>query len=130
MKKYHVKSTRNAWTEFRATLANKHFWVLMGWTFLVFGVAGFLFWVAIRNWDSAMTLRPMVCRGGGNTDWHILMLVLVAPFFVISLLGAISEMWHNLERRQHHVHTRWKPFFVFSGLILVLGAAILAILNC
>jgi hypothetical protein len=129
-RKYHVRPTRNTWTELRATLDNRHFWALMGWTAVVTGVGGLLLWLAIKNWDSSLSLRSMQCRRWGNTDWSILALALIAPFFAISVLGAISEMWHNLERRHKHITTHWRPFLVFTTLVLVLGILILTILHC
>lgn len=114
----------------RATLENKHFWVLMGWTALVLAAAGLLLWLAVANWDSALRATPMVCRSWGNTNWSILAMALVAPFFVISLLGAISELWHNLERRRKHISRHWRPFLVFSLAGAALGAVILVLLNC
>lgn len=130
MAKHRIKPTRNTWTELRATLENRHFWVLMGWSFLVLGIGGLLLWLAIKNWDSSMSLRPMQCRRWGNTDWIILFMALIAPFFAISILGAISELWHNLERRHKHITTHWRPFFVFSGLVLGLGLLIMVVLHC
>jgi hypothetical protein len=102
----------------------------MGWTAVVTGVGGLLLWLAIKNWDSSLSLRSMQCRRWGNTDWSILALALIAPFFAISVLGAISEMWHNLERRHKHITTHWRPFLVFTTLVLVLGILILTILHC
>lgn len=130
MHKHRVKPTRTAWTEFLATLTNRHFWMLMGWSAVVLGVGGALLWVAVKQWDAAMNLGWQVCASGGNTDLHILLLALVAPFFGISMLGAISELWHNLERRHHHVKPRWRPFFVFTGMVLALSVVILLALDC
>lgn len=130
MAQHRVKRTRNTWTELRATLENRHFWVLMGWSALVIGVGGLMLWLAIKNWDSSMNLRPMECRRWGNTDWSILAMALIAPFFTISILGAISELWHNLERRHKHISTHWRPFVVFTSLVFGLGLLIMAILHC
>jgi heme/copper-type cytochrome/quinol oxidase subunit 2 len=129
-RKFHVKPTRNTWTELLATLQNRHFWVLMGMSAVVMGVAGLLLWLAIRNWDSAMTSMPKECRRWGNTDWSILAMAIVAPFFAISILGAISELWHNLERRHKHISTHWRPFAVFTGLVFGLGGLLIVILHC
>lgn len=125
-----LRRTRNTWTELRATLASKHFWALVGWSSLVLGLAGLLLWLAAANWDSALRATPMVCRRWGNTDWSILAMALVAPFFVVSLLGAISEFWHNLERRRKRITRHWRPFMVFSLAGAALGVLILALLNC
>ena len=125
-----VRRTRNTWTELRATLESKHFWVLMGWSTLVLGVAALLLWLAVANWDSALRATPMACRRWGNTDWSILALALLAPFFGISLLGAISELWHNLERRRKHISRHWRPFLVFTLAGAVLGGLILFLLRC
>lgn len=130
MAKHHIKPTRNTWTELRATLDNRHFWVLMGWSALVIGVGGLLLWLAIKNWDSSMSLKPTECRRWGNTDFVILALALIAPFFAISVLGAISELWHNLERRHKHITTHWRPFIVFAGLVFGMGVLIIIILHC
>lgn len=130
MAKHRVKSTRNTWTELRAALENRHFWILMGWSALVIGVGGLMLWLAIKNWDSSMSLRPMECRRWGSTDWNILILALIAPFFAISILSAISELWHNLERRHKHITTHWRPFLVFTSLVFGLGLLIVAILHC
>lgn len=130
MAKRRVKRTRNTWTELRATLENRHFWVLMGWSALVVGVAGFLLWLAIKYWDTSLSLRTMQCQRWGNTNWSILAMALIAPFFIISVLGAISELWHNLERRHKHITTHWRSFVVFTAMVLVLGGVILAILRC
>jgi hypothetical protein len=128
--RHRVKRTRNTWTELRATLENRHFWVLMGWSALVIGAGGLVLWLAIKNWDSSMSLRPMECRRWGNTDWSILSLALIAPFFTISIMGAISELWHNLERRHKHISTHWRPFVVFTALVFGLGGLTLVILHC
>lgn len=130
MAKHRVKRTRNTWTELRATLEDRHFWVLMGWMTLVIGVAGLLLWLAIKNWDSSMSLRTMQCQRWGNTNWSILALALIAPFFIISILGAISELWHNLERHRKHITRHWRPFGVFTVLVLGLGFLIMTILHC
>ncbi|MEW5786548.1 MAG: hypothetical protein AB1899_01700 [Pseudomonadota bacterium] len=129
-RKFHVKPTRNTWTELLATLENRHFWVLMGWSGVVMGVAGLLLWLAISNWDSAMSSMPKECRRWGNTDWVILGLALIAPFFAISILGAISELWHNLERKRKHITTHWRPFIVFTAMVFALGVLILFVLHC
>lgn len=125
-----VRRTRNTWTELRATLENRHFWVLMGWSALVVGMGGFLLWLAIKYWDTSLSLRTMQCQRWGNTNWSILALALIAPFFIVSVLGAISELWHNLERRHKHISTHWRPFVLFTLMVPVLGGMILAILRC
>lgn len=130
MAQHRVKRTRNTWTELRATLEDRHFWVLMGWVALVIGVAGLLLWLAIKNWDSSMSLQVVECRRWGNTDWAILSLALIVPFFTISILGAISELWHNLERRRKHISRHWRPFVVFTTLVFGQGLLIMTILHC
>ncbi len=130
MARHRVKPTRNTWTELRATLENRHFWVLMGWSSLIIGVGGALLWLAVKNWDSAMSLKAVECRRWGNTDYNILAIAMLAPFFVISVLGAISELWHNLERRHKHITTHWRPMVVFTTFVFLLGALILTILHC
>ncbi len=97
---------------------------------MVFGVGGLLLWFAVKDWDSAMSLKPMQCQRWGNTDWSILALAIIAPFFAVSMLGAISEYWHNLERKRKHISTHWRPFMVFTGLVFGLGGLILLILHC
>ncbi len=130
MRRYRIKPTRNTWTEFLATIQNRHFWALMGWSAVVIGVGALLLWLAIRNWDSSMSLKPMACTRWGNTDWSILALSLIAPFFAISVMGAISEFWHNLERKHKHKATHWRPFLVFTGSVFLIGFLILVILHC
>lgn len=129
-KKRGIKPTRNTWTELRATLENRHFWALMGWSAVVIGAGALLMWLAIKNWDSSMSLKPVQCKRWGNTDWSILALAIVAPFFAISVLGAISEYWHNLERKRKHISTHWRPFLVFTASVFGLGMLILVILHC
>ena len=116
--------------ELWASLSNPHFWVLVGWSLLVMSVAGFLLWIAIKTFDSAIKRTPIVCRGGGNTDWYVLLMASLAPFFGVSMLGAISELWHNLERKRKRLPRRWRDFWVFTVLVCSLGTVILIALNC
>ena len=102
----------------------------MGWSMLALAVAGALLWMAVKTFDSAVSLAPMVCRGGGDTDWNILLMAVLAPFFGISILGAISELWQNLERKRLGRFRRWTAFWAFNTSALVLGFIILTALNC
>ena len=117
-------------TELWATLSNPHFWVLVGWSLLVMSVAGALLWIAIKTFDRAMNLAPIVCRGGGNTDWYVLLMASLAPFFGVSMLGAISELWNNLESKRKGLPRRWRDFWIFTVLVGSLGTVILVALNC
>ena len=130
MARRRFKRTRNTWSELRATLADRHFWALVGWTALLTALGCGLLWLAVRDWDTALTLRTMQCQRWGNTDWSILALALVTPFFAISVLGAVSEFWHNLERRRKRIARHWRPFVVFTLAGAGIGVAVLLLLNC
>lgn len=110
-------------------LADPQFWALVGWSLALLGAFATLLWLAIRTFDSTLTLRPVVCAGD-DTDYKILAIVFSAPFFAISVLGAISEMWQNLEARRLGRPRRWRAFFVFTALLLVLGFVLAQALDC
>ncbi len=111
------------------TLTDPHFWALIGWSLLLLGALGGLLWLAVRTFDATFTLRTVVCQGQ-DTDNQILAIVFTAPFFGISVLGAISEMWHNLEAKRLGRIRRWKAFGSFTGLVLILGFVLAQALDC
>ena len=113
-------------------LLDPHFWVMVGLSLLLLGAFAGLLWLAVRTFDSAFTLHTIVCHMNDDDemDRKILAIVFTAPFFGISVLGAISEMWHNLEfRRQGRPH-RWRAFSSFSALVLLLGTVLSVALDC
>lgn len=113
-------------------LVDPHFWVMVGLSLLLLGAFAGLLWLAVKTFDSAFTLRTIVCHlnDDDEMDRKILSIVFTAPFFGISVLGAISEMWHNLEfRRQGRPH-RWRAFFSFVALVLLLGTVLSIALDC
>ena len=111
------------------TLADPQFWALIGWSVLLLGSLGFLLWLAVRGFDSAFALRSVVCLGD-NSDQKILAIVFAAPFFAVSVLGAISEMWHNLEARRLGHPRRWRAFAAFTGMVAILGFVLIQALDC
>jgi hypothetical protein len=115
--------------ELREALVSPQFWTLLGWSVVVLAIGAGLLWLAIKTFDSGMSLRPMVCRGG-NTDWYVLAISVSAPFFGIGVLGAISEVWHNLEYKRRNIPRRWGAFAAFTGLVVMTAFVILTALNC
>ncbi|MBI5331144.1 MAG: hypothetical protein HZB71_11090 [Betaproteobacteria bacterium] len=111
------------------TLSDSNFWALIGWSLLLLGALGFLLWMAVRGFDSAFALRSVVCQGD-DSDQKILTIVFTAPFFGISVLGAISEMWQNLEARRQGHPRRWKSFGIFTFLLVALGFVLVQALDC
>lgn len=113
-------------------LVDPHFWVMIGLSLLLLGTFAALLWLAVRTFDSTFTLHTIVCHVNDDDemDRKILAIVFTAPFFGISVLGTISEMWHNLEFRRLGRPHRWRAFLSFTTLVLLLGTVLSVALDC
>lgn len=113
------------------TVTNVHFWMLLAFVVFGLGAGSYLLWLAINNFDTAFRMNRMVCVGsGGEEDRHIMVVVFTSPFFIVSVLGAIGELWGIMEHRARKRRVKWVEFVVFSLAAVVLGTVLLMTLRC
>lgn len=117
------------WRDVRQALGDRHFWVLFGWSLLVLCAFGYLFWLAIRVGKSLSLTNPILC-GASQTQWRIWVLILLGPFFAVSVLSTIGELWNILGLRRRGRRARLSSFVGYALLTFLLGSAILLAMSC
>lgn len=117
------------WREIRRALGDRHFWVLFGWSLLVLCAFIYLFWLAIRAAGRFSFVTPVLC-GANESEIRIMAMLLLGPFFAISTLSAIGELWNTIDSRRRGRRVRFIGFFGYAGLAFLLGNAILLALSC
>lgn len=117
------------WRDIRKALGDRHFWALFGWSLLVVCAFVYLFWLAIRTAGKFSFVAPVLC-GASETEVRIMVMLLLGPFFVVSVLSAIGELWNTLNLRRRGRQVRYTGFIGYAVLSFFLGNAILLALSC
>ncbi len=117
------------WRDVKEALGDRHFWALFGWSLLALCAFGYLFWLAIKVAKNFSLVDPILC-GASQTEWRVLGLILVGPFFAVSVLSAIGELWNVLSLRRRGRRVRFTGFAGYAALTFVLGNALLLALSC
>lgn len=105
--------------------------MLMAWVVFGLGAGSYLLWLAISNFDTAYRMSRMVCTGvEGEEERHILVVVFTTPFFFVSVLGAISELWQIMEHKARNRRVKWVEFLAFSLAAIALGTVLMMTLRC
>lgn len=117
------------WRDVRLVLGDRHFWALFGWSLLALCAFGYLFWLAIRVGGRLSLVDPILCSAS-ETEWRIWALILLGPFFAVSVLSTIGELWNILGLRRRGRHARLSSFVGYALLTALLGSTILLALSC
>ena len=117
------------WRDVKEALGDRHFWALFGWSLLVLCAFGYLFWMAIRVAGQFSFARPVLCVAT-ETEARVLVLILFGPFFAVSVLSTIGELWNILGLRRRGRRARLKGFVGYALLTFVLGNGILLAMAC
>lgn len=117
------------WHSLRETVTNRDFWILLGWSLVALGVFGYLMWFAVKTVGSFTQVTPIWCRGD-ELERRVMVLVFAGPFFGVSVMAAIGELWNVLEQRRAGRRARLRDFFLYALLVFVLSAVILLALSC
>ena len=74
-------------------------------------------------------VNPVLC-GASQTQWRIWVLILLGPFFAVSVLSTIGELWNILGLRRRGRRARLSSFVGYALLTALLGSTILLALSC
>lgn len=103
----------------------------MGWVVFGLGAGSYLLWLAISNFDTAFRMNRMICTGaGGDDNRRILVSVFAFPFFIVSILSAIGELWQIMEHKTRNRRVKWVEFLAFSAVSVILGTVLMMVLRC
>lgn len=117
------------WREIRRALGDRHFWGLFGWSLLVICAFTYLFWRAIGAAGQFSFVTPVLC-GANESEIRVMVMLLLGPFFAMSTLSAIGELWNTLDLRRRGRRARYIGFAGYAVLAFLLGNAILLALSC
>ena len=113
----------------RQVMGDRYFWALFGWSLLVLCAFGYLFWLAIQLARDLSLVSPVLC-GASESEWRVLALFLLGPFFAISVLSTIGELWNVLGLRSRGRRARLTGFIAHAVLTFLLANVILLAMNC
>lgn len=105
--------------------------MLLAWSVFGLGAGSYMLWLAVNNFDTAFRMNRLVCTGAdGEEDRRILITVFTFPFFLVSTLSAISELWQIMEHKARNRRVKWVAFLAFSAVAVALGTVLLMVLRC
>lgn len=115
------------WREVAYALNNRRFWAIFGWSLLAVCVLVYLFSVAIKVASGFSLANPVLCDSA-QSQWRLLVLLLLGPIFAASLLSTIGELQNALTRQARG--GRFRGFVVHAGVTALLGTAMLLAMRC
>jgi hypothetical protein len=124
----HRRLTR-AWQALKEALQSREFWLLLVWTNLVLAAFVWLGWLAVRQFDAFLRLKPLICESGiGNRQFIVI--ALAGPIGLVFSLAAFGELWLLREAaRQGHPGT-WRHFLAFALIALACALLVFNALVC
>lgn len=121
---------RYRWNVFKATIRTSTFW----WTLLgilaALAIWFYLFHLSVRLLDTSLAMYSTFCTSHEERNWHILMLVLLVPLFMVGLLGVIGEWMAVMDHRKKNRKYSRKPLLAFFFLMQIASLFILIALEC
>jgi hypothetical protein len=117
------------WQRFVDTVSNPHF------RLTVLGVLGavlvwvYLLYLAIQ-YDTKLDSHTTFCSSTEERDKHILIIVMSIPFFMVGIIGVISEWMTLMENRRAGRKSHFKSLIVFSVVMQIATLVILLALKC
>jgi hypothetical protein len=119
----------NRWRVFLETVTSSHFWYTLLGILGVVLIWTYLFYLALQ-YDVRMVMHDTFCSSEEQRDKHILVIVLTLPFFLVGVVGTISEWMAIMENRRAGRKNSYKALIIFSLLIQVATVIILFALKC
>lgn len=121
---------RYRWKVFTEAVVTANFW----WT--VLGILGalvvwfYLFRMAIKLTDTSLALHSTFCSSDSQRDWHLLVIILLTPLFLVGLLGVVGEWMAFMDNRKAGRKTRFKALILFAILMQATALFLLLALRC
>lgn len=123
-----------SWTrqlrELADAMATRKFWYTLIGVSIALLIWFYLFYLAIKYVDTSLSMHSTFCDSSEERNWHILVITLLTPLFLVGLLGVIGEWMQFVENRHKGRKTAFKPLILFLVLMQVTAMFILIALNC
>ena len=87
------------WRVLKAAVTSRDFWSLIVWALLAIGCMAWLLWLSVRDYDTYLRLKPLICDSElGNRQ--TLVIIVSAPLAFAFGLAALGELWTAREIRR------------------------------
>lgn len=116
--------------ELAGVLATRRFWYTLLGVLAVLLIWFYLFYLAVKHVDTSLSMHSTFCDSQEERNWHILVITLLTPLFLVGMLGVIGEWMLFMENRHKGRKTPLKPLILFLVLMQVTALFILIALNC
>lgn len=117
------------WREIMATLSSPHFWLTLLGILGVVAVWLYLMYLGMQ-YDVRIGIPERFCSTIEERDKHILVIVLSIPFFLVGIIGVISEWMAIMAHRRAGRRFSIRSLVVFSTVMMVATLIILVALRC
>jgi hypothetical protein len=123
-----------SWTrqfrELAHAMASARFWYTLLGVLAALLVWFYLLYLAVKHLDTGLSLHSTFCGSHEQRNWHLFVITLLTPLFLVGLLGVIGEWMQFMEHRHLGRKTALKPLLLFLVLMQVTALLILIALNC
>ena len=123
-----------SWTrqlrELAAAMATRQFWYTLVGVLMALLIWFYLFYLAVKHIDTSLSMHSTFCDSHEERNWHLLVITLLTPLFLVGLLGVIGEWMLFIENRHKGRKTPLKSLILFLILMQVTALFILIALNC
>ncbi len=123
-----------SWTrrfrELAAAMATAKFWYTLLGVLAALLIWFYLFYLAVKYVDTSLSIHSTFCDSQEERNWHIFVITLLTPLFLVGLIGVIGEWMQFIEHRHQGRKTALKPLILFLVLMQVTALFILLALNC
>lgn len=116
--------------ELADAMATARFWYTLVGVLMALLVWFYLFYLAVKHVDTSLSMHSTFCDSHEQRNWHILVITLFTPLFLVGLLGVIGEWMQFVENRHKGRKTPLKALILFLVLMQVTALIILIALNC
>jgi len=114
----------------RNAFRSPHFWSLLVGVLLALALWFLLLYLAVKYADTSLALHSTFCSNDAERNRHILAIILMAPVFMMGLIGVIGEWMTILDNHRNRRKNRFLAFAVFNAMMLLAATGILIALNC
>lgn len=123
-----------SWTrqfrELAEAMAAPKFWYTLLGVLAALLIWFYLFYLAVKHVDTSLSLHSTFCDDREERNWHILVITLLTPLFLVGVLGVIGEWMSFIDNRHKGRRATLKPLILFLVLMQVTALFILIALNC
>ncbi len=116
--------------ELADAMATAKFWYTLLGVLAALLIWFYLFYLAVKHLDTSLSMHSTFCDSHEKRNWHILVITLLTPLFLVGVLGVIGEWMSFIDNRHKGRKTALKPLVLFLVLMQVTALFILIALNC